>query len=283
MVRKWMVWIMIFFPLCLAAQEEEEDISPEKLKRRYQRMIDNSAYYNLQEYWLHDGDPSEFFAGLPRQHKTYLDWQSTRLTRSIVQSQLELMPLAAGDIVVDIGIGNGSYEAQLMLEGVDHVQFYGLDVDTTVLSFVQPLLNCIIHFIPFHNSIMEYVGDTDMGGHIYLPEGFGMTTVQNTYESTTLANDFADKMICIRTVHHLSDDFLKDMYRTLKPGGELCIVDRCAKKPNKSKCEEGEKGDPVVYYLTRDQIVERLEAVGFLLTNEDYPQPHAGVFVFQKN
>lgn len=281
MARKWIAWIMIIFPLCLAAQDEEE-VSPEKQKRQYQRMIENSAFYNLQEYWLHDGDPSEFFAGLSWKHQTYLDWQSTRLKRNIVQSQLELMPFAAGDVVVDIGVGNGSYEAQLMLEGVDHVTFYGLDVDSTVLSLVQPLLDCITHFIPFHNSVMAYVGEKDMSKHIYLPESFSMVTVQNTYESTTLASDFADKMICIRTVHHLSDEFLMDMYRTLKPGGELCIVDRCAKKPNKSKCEEGEKGDPVVYYLTSNQIVERLEGVGFRLTHEDYPQSHAGVFVFEK-
>lgn len=255
----------------LFAQDDEKH-----LQKEYKKSVFHYAYDAFDGFAQASEDIPKEFRQLDYPHRQLLSYSFFSHEDLVVMKQLEMMPFSKGDVVADIGIGNGSYEAALYLLGVDEVKFIGLDIDSVALSFVPRIMNYAKHYIPFYNAGMQVAGNTDQ---VYLksPENFIVETQQNTINETLLADESVDKIICVRTLHHLSPEFVADMARSLKKGGLVYIVDNAAKKSKKTKCRDGGE---ITYYLTETEIIDIMEEAGFQLQEVFYD--HRGFYgVFQ--
>ncbi len=261
MKQNFVILILICFCIGqLHAQERTE----KQLKKEYRNSVYQFGYDAFNGFFDPDRELPKDFLKLDYEHRQMLDYVYFSRIDPVVNYQLELMPFEKGDVVADIGIGNGSYEANLYLAGVDDIKIIGLDIDSVVLTFVPRVMKYTRDFLPFHNSAMQLAGNTDET-YLIAPEDFIVETKLNTLESTTLADESVDKMICVRTLHHLSPAFVKDMARTLKIGGQVYIVEYHARKSKKKKCTDG---GPDAFYMTRAEILKIMGDAGFQLKEE---------------
>jgi ubiquinone/menaquinone biosynthesis C-methylase UbiE len=254
------LWMLLASFQPAKAQEPED---PRHVEKDYKRAIQHFGHGYFSAFYDQIPEVPESYAGLSPRLRFDLQWSRMNPYEEIIENMLELMTFEQGDVVADIGIGNGSIEAALYFCGLENVRFIGLDIDSTVLTFVPKVMNYAEKFREFYNASMQLAGNTD---EVYFakPENFVVETLLNDIHSTRLPDASVDKMICIRTLHHLSTEFLQDMARSLKPGGQLLVIESLAKKENKRKCSDS---DSPLFYLTAAQVDEMMEAAGLEMVN----------------
>lgn len=119
----------------------------------------------------------------------------------IKMSMVDMVALKDGERVLDFGCGTGTLTI-LIKQSVRQIQVYGVDVDAAILEIAR-------------KKIGEHSGD------IYFQQ----------YDGHTLPYGAAyfDKVLSTLVFHHLSHSqkqrALFEIYRVLKPGGEIHIVD----------------------------------------------------------
>ncbi|MYL34007.1 methyltransferase domain-containing protein [Pontibacillus yanchengensis] len=106
----------------------------------------------------------------------------------------------SGQQVVDLGCGGGIYTKALSHMNVEHV--HGIDASETMLQGAR-----------------EYVGDVS-----------NVTFLQGETAAIPLGNERVDTVVERAVIHHLQraqlQENLQELYRVLKPGGQVIIQDR---------------------------------------------------------
>lgn len=129
----------------------------------------------------------------------------------------------AGDIIADIGAGEGKYEGALSLL-YDSLTFYVQDLDSNILN--QKALNKVIrHYTKLKGCEQSNKFNLCIGSE----------------KTSNLPNETFDKVISFSSVHEFTymDEMIADLYKKLKPGGKIFIADApCTKKGHKNRKPE---------------------------------------------
>lgn len=113
-----------------------------------------------------------------------------------------------GDIGAEVGAGYAKNLCGFSIVA-DSVTLYMQDIDTTILTekrFNQAVKCCNKHKKPMANTFLRCIG---------------------TVKSTNLPDNTFDKIILIATFHEFVffDEMMTDIYRKLKPDGQLYILE----------------------------------------------------------
>ena len=156
------------------------------------------------------------------------------------QDLIDFFEFEKGQIVADIGAGNGIYEGAFSLL-TDSITFYSEDIDDKNLT--QAKLNKIIkHYGRLKKSAITNTFHICIG----------------SVKATNLPETTFDKIIIIQALHEFSfmDEMIDDISKKLKPDGKLYILDaRCIQKGHVS--------------YNAEEIITRMEKHGFHLKKID--------------
>jgi SAM-dependent methyltransferase len=148
-----------------------------------------------------------------------------------------------GDTIVDIGSGNGWFDAAF---GVYHdsLTFYLEDLDSTNITNGK-----------LKQALASYAKVRGM------PITSRYTQIAGGEKSTGLPHAFCHKVLLIDTYHHLAyrDEMIQEMRRILKNKGKLIVYEPLARKPN----DVLKACNSTLY--TQDEIVSSFEKNGFHL------------------
>ena len=160
--------------------------------------------------------------------------------------QFEFLRLQDGDTVVDIGAASGWYEGAVWA-GTDlkKLQVILVDIDSNCLN-QQRVSNMLHHY-----------GDLKGG-----PYELDITMIRNTPDTLYLEPGKYNKIWLLNTLHEVPDPpkLLQQIYRVLRPGGELILLELVPTKPGK---KHGGCNKPL---RSPDQWVELLQREGFRKT-----------------
>lgn len=124
-----------------------------------------------------------------------------------------------GDVVAEIGAGNGKNIAGLSILVNDSLSFYVQDIDKTRLThekFRRIITRAKQHKKPLNHRYTLHIG---------------------TEKSTGLPDGIFDKILLVSTLHEFTymDEMMTDIYRKLKTGGQLYILEsHCRAKGHKN-------------------------------------------------
>lgn len=149
---------------------------------------------------------------------------------------VEFFDFKKGDIVADIGAGEGKYEGAFSLL-FDSIHYFVQDIDRNILT--QDKLNKVVK----HYSALKG-----------LPQTNKFQLCIGTEKSSNLPEAMFDKIIMLSSFHEFiyMDDMIVDISKKLKPDGKVYIVD--------AFCSE--KGH--VNY-TSDEVILKMKKHGFTL------------------
>lgn len=128
---------------------------------------------------------------------------------------VEFFDFKKGDIVADIGAGEGKYEGAFSLL-FDSINYFVQDIDKNILT--QEKLNKVVKY---YSSLTG------------LPQTNKFQLCIGTEKSTNLPDSTFDKIIMLSSFHEFSfmDEMIADISKKLKPGGKVYIVDAfCTEK-----------------------------------------------------
>lgn len=149
---------------------------------------------------------------------------------------IEFFDFKKGDIVADIGAGEGKYEGAFSLL-FDSINYFVQDIDKKTLT--QDKLNKVVK----HYSSLKGVPQTNK-----------FQLCIGTEKSTNLPEAMFDKIIMLSSFHEFTfmDEMIADISKKLKPDGKVYIVD--------AFCSE--KGH--VNY-TSNEVILKMKKHGFIL------------------
>lgn len=160
--------------------------------------------------------------------------------------QFEFLRLQDGDTIVDIGAASGWYEGAVWA-GTDlkKLQVILVDIDSNCLN-QQRVSNMLHHYSALKNA----------------PEELGITMIRNTPDSLYLEPGKYSKVWLLNTLHEVPEPskLLQQIYRVLRPGGELILLELVPTRPGK---KHGGCNKPL---LTPEQWVELFQQNGFRKT-----------------
>lgn len=145
-----------------------------------------------------------------------------------------------GDVVADIGAGDGAYEGVFSLF-TDSVTFYSQEVDPKRLN-EKKMSKMIKHYTRLRSGVQTNTFKFCIG----------------TEKSTSLPDNTFDKVIILSALHEFTymDEMIKDIKRKLKANGKIYILDaNCTKK------------DHLNYNLK--QVSEKMKQHGLSLIRND--------------
>lgn len=183
------------------------------------------------------------------------------------------------------------------------LQFFGLRPDMTVVEIspgrgwyteiLAPVLRAegklyVVGFGPARPGMPDYAVkmqeafESKLKARPDVYDGVVVTSMQNPKEADFAPPGTADLVLTFRNVHNwiadgTADDMFKAMYRALKPGGTLGVVEHRA-KPGTSLEDMKKSG-----YVSEDYVIALAEKAGFKLADKsdvnanpndtkDYPQ-----------
>lgn len=171
----------------------------------------------------------------------YIDNLDTILDKAA--PEMELYRLQPGDVVADIGAGQGWFEGYLMITA-EELDIYAEDIDKRYIKNMHHVVDkyATLRPKPQTNTIHYVLGTT---------------------EQTNLPPNHFDKIIIRETFHHFSekDEMLQDILSKLKCDGKLCLYEPKVEQTIYSKACES-------YILDRSALIEVMERNGFVLMNE---------------
>ena len=135
--------------------------------------------------------------------------------KSSLQAVLQEADFQKGDLIVDIGAGNGWFDLALS-DQTDSLTFYLEEIDSLKIN-PEKLENDIQKF-------SEVIGKSITNTFIQ--------TLGNE-KSTGLDTEFFDHALLIDTYHHFSysEAMISDIHRILKPEARLLVYELIARKP----------------------------------------------------
>ncbi len=122
-----------------------------------------------------------------------------------------------GETIASVGASDGYVEAQIATF-IDSINWYIQDIDTVCLN--QNELNKVI---VYHEKLK---GSKILGN---------FTLIIGTVHRTNLPVNTFDRVLLANVYHELTDrkNIMSDIYKTLKPGGVVVIMERIAKRRGK--------------------------------------------------
>ena len=272
------VFILSFSLLHSFAQTPEEIPTEKDNQKDYKNAVRDFGMEHMYRWWNNVSDPPESFTKLSYKQRKLLRENSLIADPEWSVPFLELLQPEAGDKICDLGMGFAHLEEALILQGVDSVTFYGLELDSVFIEISPRVINYAQAFIPFYNAARQVACNCDS---IFMQpsEAFEFIPVLSTTESTMLPDASVDKLVIYRTFHHLPEEFIPEMLRILKPGGSIVISDHVTPKENSQRCTDS---DDRIYYLTEDEIMRRMEDAGCEFVDLLMPVSGAAHFLFRK-
>lgn len=133
---------------------------------------------------------------------------SVLIKQFLVSRCVDLMHFDNGDVIADIGAGNGYLEGMLSLS-FDSLTFYIQDIDSSICN--QPEVDKVFNFYknlkakPFYNKFIAVTG---------------------TDSTTNLPDNSCDKILMLNTYQYLKEPkkFIQDVKRKLKNDGLFYVV-----------------------------------------------------------
>ena len=169
-----------------------------------------------------------------------------------------------GDVVADIGSGEGLFDAALGIH-TDSLHFFLEDIDSTLIKGGK-LQEAITSFSKFRATPVNCTYHQSVGSN----------------KTTGLSGNYFDKVLLIDTFHHLNfrDEMIDEMKRIMKDSGKLVVFEAVARK----KSEIFKSCHSVIY--TREEIIDAFVRNGFVL-DQVYKtvngnRVHFRVFTFSK-
>lgn len=116
--------------------------------------------------------------------------------RRRIVKMLEYLDIRPGDIVLDMGCGEGFYS--MIFNNLYDCTVYAVDYDPEILSLA----------------------------HKWLDGKKGVFVEQGDIKKLRFQDNFFDKIICTEVLEHIDEDYvaIKELYRVLKPGGTIAIT-----------------------------------------------------------
>jgi len=136
-------------------------------------------------------------------------WADKKFIEKKVKPYFDMYGFKKGDVIGDIGASSGYCEGVFSVFS-DSLTFYIEDIDTTCLNNSE-----LTKVINYYTKIKE----APITNKFFLVIG--------NEKNTNLPGGIFDKIIMNKTFHHLDypDDIVSDIYKKLKPDGELYISD----------------------------------------------------------
>jgi SAM-dependent methyltransferase len=133
---------------------------------------------------------------------------SVLIKQFLVSRCVDLMHFDNGDVIADIGAGNGYLEGMLSLS-FDSLTFYIQDIDSSICN--RPEVDKVFYFYknlkakPFYNKFIAVTG---------------------TDSTTNLPDNACDKILMLNTYQYLKEPkkFIQDVKRKLKNDGLFYVV-----------------------------------------------------------
>jgi ubiquinone/menaquinone biosynthesis C-methylase UbiE len=178
---------------------------------------------------------------------------------------MRFMDIQRGDVIADVGSSDGEYSLALA-SLYDDVTVYVEDVDPKDLN--QKKLDS------YKASFEKKKGR---------PETNQFHLTIGTYTCTNLPDNAFDKILLVTSFHEFTymDEMLNDLYKKLKEGGKLYILEAFSTKEKVIHCDEGHKGYRI------DEVRELLEKHGFYMTKMRSPErttvDYTNCLGFEKN
>jgi len=162
---------------------------------------------------------------------------------------VEFFDFKKGDVIADIGAGEGKYEGAFSLL-FDSLTFYIQEIDAKLLN--QKKFNKIIE----HYSKIK---KSPLTNKFYLCLG--------TEKTTNLPDTIFDKIIILSAIHEFAfmDKMIEDIARKLKPNGEIYIVDTfCTAKGHMNYTAEeiGLIMKKQEFKLIKTDLIQRNSSIG---------------------
>ena len=159
------------------------------------------------------------------------------------------LKLKAGEVIADIGAGSGYFTFRLARHVGDKGSVYAVDVSPEMIVH----LNRRIRDLKLKNVVSILCAPDD----------------------PLLADASVDRFFICDTWHHIEnhDRYLALLKKTLKPGGEIVMVD--------FKKEQTPMGPPMEMRIDRADLVKEMEKNGFRLAAEHTFLPYQYFLVFK--
>lgn len=170
---------------------------------------------------------------IPFKYKTFLNLTNYFENKREV---VDFFDFNKGEQVADIGAGEGKYEGAFSLL-FDSVSYFVQDIDSTVLS-QRKLKKVVDHYASLKPGVQSSNFQLCIG----------------TEKCTNLSEGSFDKVVMISSLHMFTymDDMIRDIYKKLKHGGKVYILDaHCSKKGHVNYSSE--------------QVIAIMEKQGFVL------------------
>jgi len=147
-------------------------------------------------------------------------WQKPNLV-------IEKLGDIAGKKIADIGAGTGYFSRKLAQKGASII---ALDVDDQFLNYINT---------HSHDSL-------------------DITTRKVPFNSPKLDSAEVNAVVIVNTYHHIENryDYFRDVWRGIKPGGQLIVVD--------FKKEKTPNGPPVEMRIAGFKVMRELQKAGFI-------------------
>lgn len=159
---------------------------------------------------------------------------------------VDVMELAQGMVVADIGAGTGYFLARLSAAVGSEGHVLGLDTEAAMVAHMQNR----IEEAQLANTSAAVVAPDDPG----------------------LDPQSVDRVLIVDTWHHISDraSYVSRLHEALRPGGRVVIVDFTM---------ESEHGPPVEMRLPASTVLDELQAGGLSATLITESLPHQYIVV----
>lgn len=163
---------------------------------------------------------------------------------------MRFLDIQKGDVVADVGGGNGCHSAALSLL-YDSVTFYVEDITPKVLSKRK-----------LKQQVSKYSRKRQS------PQTNTFHCTLGTYTATNLPDGIFDKIFMVASFHEFTemDAMIADLAKKLKPHGKIYILEAFSSMEKTIYCEDHHKGYRI------DEAVAIMKKQGFYLTKMKSPE-----------